>query len=76
VTPVLGLAVLLDPVAQLLGVEPTSAADLVTRKPAHHGLIVDPVLVHSQNLGDLPRSHHRLHHQLRALLSSIAKSAL
>src|SRR5262249_31808106 len=55
------LPVLGNPVAQFVAVEAAGTADLVTREPARGGLIVDPVLVHSEQLGDLAGGHHRLH---------------
>jgi hypothetical protein len=57
----LGLAVLGDPSAQLLGIEAAGAAKLVAGELAGGGLVVDLVLVHPEQLGDLAGGHHRLH---------------
>jgi hypothetical protein len=58
---VLRLAVLGDPAAEFVGVEAAGAADLVAGQLAAGGLVLDPVLVHPEQLGDLADGHHRLH---------------
>jgi hypothetical protein len=57
----LRLAVRRDPSAQLLRIEAAAASKLVAGKVTSDRLIVDPVLVQPEQLGDLAGGHHRLH---------------
>jgi len=53
--------VLGDVAVDLDAIEAACAADLVAGQLAGGSAVVDPVLVHPEQLGDLAGGHHRLH---------------